>query len=79
MGESMSAKTAAGAGPVRVQNGAQLIGQLHARGHEVVAPAHQGAQRADLVGLRGQGPEAVAVGPQQIGQQYASVASLLAP
>ena len=58
-----------GAGPVRVQNGSQLIGELYARGHEVVAPAHEGAQRADLGGLRGQGLEAVAVGAQQIGQQ----------
>ena len=69
MGESTSAKTAAAPGQNDSQKGAQLVGQLHAGGHQVVATAHQGAQRADLVGLRGQGFEAVAVGAQQIGQQ----------
>ncbi len=57
------------AGPEGLQQAAQLVGQLHAGGHQVIAPAHQGAQRADVVALRRQRLEAVAVGAQQVGQQ----------
>ena len=58
-----------GAGPERFEQAAELVGELHAGGHQVVAAAHQRAQRADLVALRGERLEAVAVGAQQVGEQ----------
>ena len=57
--------------PIAAEQRAELVGQRHAGGDQVVAPAHQGAQRADLVALRPQRREAVPVGAQQVGEQEA--------
>ena len=56
------------AGPERLQQGAQLVGQLHSGSHQIVATAHQSAQCENLVALRRQGLEAVAVRAQQVSQ-----------
>ena len=45
-------------------------------GHQVVAPADQGTQGADIVGGGHQRPEAVAVGAQHVGQALGIVAHL---
>jgi hypothetical protein len=57
-----------GAGPEAVQQAAQAVGQADALGDQIVATADQGAQRLDLVGAGRQGPEAVAVGAQDVGE-----------
>ena len=54
--------------PERLQEAAQLVGQLHPRRHQIVASSYQGAQGEDLVALRSKRLEAVAVGAQQIGE-----------
>jgi len=42
---------------------------LDAGGDQIVAATHQGAQRADGVGLGAQRGQAMAVGAQQVGEQ----------
>ncbi len=68
-----------GARPERLEQAAQLVGEGHARGHQVVAPAHEGAQRAHFVALGGQGLEAMAIGAQQIGEQIGVAGVALGP
>jgi hypothetical protein len=57
-----------GAGPEALEHAAQLVGQRDARPNEVVAAAHQGAQRLDRVGLGRERAQAVAIGAQDVGQ-----------
>ena len=54
--------------PEAVEQCAQLIGERDFRRHQVVASAHQRAQRFDGVGLRLEGAETMAVGPQDVGE-----------
>jgi len=67
---------AGSAGPEGLERAVQLIAQRNAGGHQIIARAHQGAQRADRIGLRRQCRPAVPIGAQQVGQQVgvASVA-----
>ncbi len=67
-GRIHSGKDASGARPVGIQQGRQLVGQAHASGYQVIAGAHQGAQRTDRRGLWLQGAPAVAIGSQQVRQ-----------
>ncbi len=62
-------KDASGAGPDALEEGAQLIGQRHALGDEIVAAAHEGPQGARVIRRRLQGAETMAVGAEEIGQQ----------
>ena len=57
------------AGPERVEQAAQWIGQLHPGGDQVIASTHQRAKRTDGIRLRLQGVKAGAIGAQQIGEQ----------
>ncbi len=60
-----------GAGPEALEQGAELIGEGHPLADEVIAAADQGAQGPGLVGERAQGPEAMAIGAEQVGQEIA--------
>ena len=62
---------AGGAGPEPLEQGPKLIGQGHALGDEVVAPADEGAQGARVVGGRAERPEAMAIGAKEIGEEVA--------
>ncbi len=57
-----------GTGPAAVQQGAQLVGEREALGHQIIPAADQGAQRLDVIRAGRQPPKAVAVGAQDISQ-----------
>jgi len=57
-----------GAGPEALQKATKLIGELDARGHQVVTGAHGGAQSLGGVGRNAQRPKAVAVGAEEVGE-----------
>ena len=59
---------AGGPGPEPLEQSAELIGEGEALGDEVVSAAHEGSERARVVGGRAQGPEPVAIGPEQVGE-----------
>src|SRR5438093_6338384 len=54
--------------PEALEQRAQLVGERDTLMDQVVPGAHQGPQRASLIGKRPKGTEAVAVGAQQIGE-----------
>ena len=56
------------AGPEALEQAAELVGEADTGGDQVVAAAHQRAQRPDLLGDRGERCEAVAVGAQDVGE-----------
>ena len=60
-----------GAGPEALEQGAQLIGERHALGDEVIAAPDEGPQGAGLVGERLQRAEAMAIGAEQVGEEIA--------
>jgi len=55
-------------GPELIEQRAQAVGGAHALPDEVIAGAHERLQGAQLVRVGAQRPEAVSVGPQQVGQ-----------
>ncbi len=61
-------KDGGGAGPEALEERAELIGEGDALGDEIVAAAHEGAQRAGVIGRRVQRPEAMAVRAKQVGE-----------
>src|SRR5437660_6211451 len=56
------------AGPEALEERAKLVGERDALGDEIVPAAHEGAQRARVIGGRAQGSEAMAVRAEQIGE-----------
>src|SRR5438105_152762 len=56
------------AGPEALEERAKLVGERDALGDEIVPAAHEGAQRARVIGGRVQGSEAMAVRAEQIGE-----------
>ena len=59
---------AGGTGPEGLQQAAELIGELDARGDQVVAGADGGAKGLGLVRRRTKGTEAMAVGAEDVGE-----------
>src|SRR5207237_10142342 len=59
---------AGGPGPEPLEQSAELIGEGEPLGEVVVSAAHEGSERARVVGGRAQGPEPVAIGPEQVGE-----------
>ncbi len=57
-----------GPGPEPLEQGAELIGEGDALGDEIVPTAYEGAQGTRVVRGRPPRPEAMAIGPQQIGE-----------
>ena len=57
-----------GAGPEALEQAPELVGQGDPLGDQVIAAAHQRAQRPDLVRAGRERAEAVAIGAQDIGQ-----------
>jgi hypothetical protein len=58
-----------GAGPEALEHGAQLMGEGHALGDEVIAAADEGAHGAGVVGERLERAEAMAIGAAQVGEE----------
>jgi hypothetical protein len=68
-----------GAGPEALEQGAELVGEGHALSNEVVAAADEGPEGAGLVREGLQGPEAVAIGPEQVSEEVGVAGIALAP
>jgi hypothetical protein len=68
-----------GARPEAIEEGTQLVGEGHALGDEVIAAADEGPEGAGLVSEGLQGPEAVAIGAEQVGQKVGVAGSLFPP
>jgi hypothetical protein len=66
------------AGPETLEEGAQLVGEGHALGDEVVAAADEGPEAPRLLGEGLQGSEAVAIGAEQVGEKV-GVAGITLP
>lgn len=61
-------KDGGGPGPESLEQGAELIRERYPLGHEIIAAAHEGTQRACFIRRRMQRTEAVAIGPKQVSE-----------